>query len=85
MRNPDLCTVQLARRVAPSLESYNLDALADSFGIEIKERHRAAGDARATAQVLLRLLDDLEIGGVRTLREARNFNSPAQMAKVSVF
>jgi DNA polymerase III epsilon subunit family exonuclease len=76
MRNPDLCTVQLARRVTPALEGHNLDALADHFGIEIKERHRAAGDARATAQVLLRLLDELEIGGVRTLHEARNFNSP---------
>jgi DNA polymerase-3 subunit epsilon len=84
MRNPDLCTVQLARRVAPSLKSYNLDALADHFGIEIKERHRAAGDARATAQVLLRLLDDLEIGGVRTLHEARSFNSAARTANLSV-
>jgi DNA polymerase-3 subunit alpha (Gram-positive type) len=85
MRNPDLCTVQLARRVAPALERHNLDALVDHFGIEIKERHRAAGDARATAQVLLRLLDDLEIGGVRTLREARNFNSPAQIANLGVY
>jgi DNA polymerase-3 subunit epsilon len=84
MRNPDLCTVQLARRVTPALEGHNLDALADHFGIEIKERHRAAGDARATAQVLLRLLDELEIGGVRTLHEARNFNSPAQVARVLV-
>ncbi len=73
MGNADLCTVNLARRVAPNLESHNLDALADHFGIEIKARHRAAGDARATARVLLCLLDELEIGGARTLREARNF------------
>jgi DNA polymerase III epsilon subunit family exonuclease len=85
MRNPDLCTVQLARRVAPALESYNLDALADHFGIEITERHRAAGDARATAHVLLRLLDDLEIGGVRTLHEVRNFNSSPRTARMSAF
>jgi DNA polymerase III epsilon subunit family exonuclease len=84
MRNQDLCTVQLARRVAPSLKSYNLDALADHFGIEIKQRHRAAGDARATAEILLRLLDDLEIEGVRTLPEARNFNSPARAGNLIV-
>lgn len=84
MRNPDLCTVQLARRVAPALEGHNLDALADHFGIEIKQRHRAAGDARATAQVLLRLLDELEIRGVQTLHEARNFNSSSQIASVLV-
>ena len=75
MRNADLCTVEMARRVAPTLEGHNLDALAEHFGIEITERHRAAGDARATAKVLLRLLDELEIGGVRTLREARDFNA----------
>jgi DNA polymerase III epsilon subunit family exonuclease len=84
MRNPDLCTVELARRAVPSLESHNLDALADHFGIEIKERHRAAGDARATAQVLLRLLDELEIRGVQTLSEARTFNVAAPVGNLSV-
>lgn len=75
MGNADLCTVNLARRVAPYLESHNLDSLSDHFGIEIKARHRAAGDAQATAKVLLRLLDELEIGGALTLRAARNFKS----------
>lgn len=84
MSNPDLCTVELARRVAPSLENRNLDSLADHFGIEIKERHRAAGDARATAQVLLRLLDELDIRGVRTLREARAFDSSAAVQRGEV-
>lgn len=81
MSNPDLCTVELARRVTPSLENRNLDSLADHFGIEIKERHRAAGDARATAHVLLRLLDELDIRGVRTLREARAFDSSAPVQR----
>src|SRR5258707_5687438 len=40
-----------------------------------RSRHRAASDARATAQLLLRLLDQLEAQGVRTLLEARNFRS----------
>src|SRR5262249_32029425 len=35
MRNSDLCTVRLARRVAPALQNHNLDSLADHFGIEI--------------------------------------------------
>ena len=83
MGNPDLCTVQLARQVT-ALESHNLDALADHFGIEINGRHRASGDARATAHVLLRLLDELEMRGVQTLREARAFNSPAPIANLSV-
>lgn len=75
MRNAELCTVQLARRTMPDLEKHHLDALAYYFGFQITERHRAAGDARATARVLLHLIDELEIRGVRTLAEARKFRA----------
>ena len=57
-----------------------LDALAQHFGLEIAERHRAASDALATAEVFLRLLDRLESGGVRTLLEARNFHVAPELA-----
>ncbi len=73
MRNAELCTVKLARRVLRSLDSHNLDALAEYFGLEIVARHRAAGDARITAELFIRLLDQLESAGVRTLHEARRF------------
>ena len=75
MRNAELCTVKLARRIIRSLDSHNLDALAEHFGIEIVARHRAASDARATAELLLRLLDELESQGVHTLGEARGFHA----------
>ena len=52
-----LCTVRLARRVLPALRSRRLDSLAHHYDITIEDRHRAGGDARATAHVLLRLLD----------------------------
>jgi DNA polymerase III epsilon subunit family exonuclease len=55
---PRLCTVHLARRLVPRLRRRNLDALADHFGIPVHPRHRAFGDALATARVLLRLLDE---------------------------
>jgi DNA polymerase-3 subunit epsilon len=51
-----LCTVRLARRVLPHLPSRRLDALAQYYGITIPARHRAGGDAIATAHILLRLL-----------------------------
>jgi DNA polymerase III subunit epsilon len=53
-----LCTVRLARRVLPHLRSRRLDSVANYYGVEILARHRAAGDAVATAHVLLRLLDE---------------------------
>ena len=73
MRNSEICTVQLAKRVLPNLERHHLDALADHFGFQVSGRHRAAGDARATARVLLHLLDELEMRSVKTLAEARKF------------
>ncbi len=77
MRNSAICTVQLARRVLPALERHHLDAMAEHFGFEVTGRHRAAGDARATARVLLHLLDELERRGVTTLGEARKFRARA--------
>ena len=73
MRNSELCTVKLARQLVRNSAGHNLDALAEHFGFQIAQRHRAAGDARATAQVLLHLLDELEKRGVRTLVEVRSF------------
>ena len=53
-----LCTVRLARRVLPHLRSRRLDSVAYHYGVEIAARHRAGGDALATAHILLRLLAD---------------------------
>jgi DNA polymerase-3 subunit epsilon len=53
-----LCTVRLARRLLPQLRSRRLDSVALHYGIDIAARHRAGGDALATAHVLLRLLGD---------------------------
>lgn len=53
---PRLCTVRLARALLPELPSRGLDALMQHFGIECEARHRAAGDALATADLLGRLI-----------------------------
>jgi DNA polymerase III epsilon subunit family exonuclease len=75
LNNCDLCTVDLARRLVPQIESYKLDSLAAYFGFEIPRRHRAADDALATARVFLRLLNELAINGITTLSEARRFQT----------
>ncbi len=61
-----LCTVRLARRLLQHLPRRNLGAMCVHYGVTIEHRHRAAGDARATAQVLLALLQDAERQGVYT-------------------
>jgi DNA polymerase-3 subunit epsilon len=52
-----LCTVRLTRRLVPALPRRSLDQVAAYFGIRLVDRHRAAGDALATAHVLVRLLE----------------------------
>jgi DNA polymerase III epsilon subunit family exonuclease len=75
LRNAHLCTVDLARRLVPHVESHGLDSLVRYFGFEVPRRHRAADDALATARVLLRLLSDLSGHGILTLTEARSFQT----------
>jgi len=53
-----LCTVKLARRLLPHLSRRNLDALAWHYDVAIVGRHRAGGDARATARILQCMLED---------------------------
>ena len=53
---PILCTCRLARRILPRLGRYDLDHLCAHFGIANRARHRALGDAEATARALLELL-----------------------------
>jgi DNA polymerase-3 subunit epsilon len=64
---PRLCTVRMARRLLSRLRHRNLDELSRYFGIEIHARHRAYGDALATARVLLRLLDEASGRGIDDL------------------
>lgn len=46
-----MCTVQLSRKFIPGHRSYSLGKLCAELGIEIDDRHRAAGDARATVKL----------------------------------
>jgi len=54
--NHQLCTVRLAGRILPQLPSKSLGPLAQFLGVKIPERHRASGDAYATALILVKFL-----------------------------
>jgi len=68
-----LCTVRMARRLVPELKRRNLDAVTTYYGVPVEGRHRARGDAVATARVLLRLLDEARGRGLRDLTALRRF------------
>lgn len=55
-----LCTLRLARKFLIKDVKKNVGSLADYFGIKMRTRHRALDDAKATAQILINLLDIAE-------------------------
>ena len=74
---PRLCTLRLARRALPGLRRKGLDGVSRYFDVEIEARHRAAGDALATASVLLRLLELSDRRGVSRWRQMEEWLSGA--------
>lgn len=78
LAGPRLCTVRMARVLLPQLSRRTLDHVTHYFGVEIGSRHRAAGDAVATAEVLIRMLRVAEDQGITTWTELdRLLRTPA--------
>ena len=50
-----LCTIELSKKVFPDKKSYSLGKLVSSLGIDIKNRHRADGDAEATLHLFKKI------------------------------
>lgn len=53
-----LCTVRLSRKVYPKMRSYSLGRLCEARGIPIEARHRAMGDAKATAILFDQMINE---------------------------
>ena len=78
-----LCTVRLAKKIFPGFRSYGLGTLTSQLGIVIDDRHRALGDALATAKVMALLLKHdkdnfIDFSMKKTSREA---TLPANLPK----
>jgi len=79
-----LCTVRLSRKLIPGKPSYSLGNLCQSLGLEINNRHRAAGDALATVKLFELLLSiekhpgDLILKGISTGFDAEKLKSLPQ-------
>lgn len=56
-KRDQLCTVRLARKIIPGHRSYSLGNLCEELNISINGRHRALGDATATARLFDLLLE----------------------------
>lgn len=70
-----LCTVRLARVLLPRLRRHSLDHISAYLGIENPARHRAWGDALATARVLVRLVEMAQSRGLTTLHSLLEYTA----------
>lgn len=67
-----LCTVQMSRKILKDQESYSLGKLTNSLGIKLINRHRALGDAEATALLLHHIIE--KVGEEKVLELSSNNN-----------
>jgi DNA polymerase III subunit epsilon len=76
-----LCTAELARFFYPMLASYSLSSLTKYFEIVNKRPHRAMSDAEATAQILLRIINDQGSSALQEilLSERKDYLIPAHL------
>ncbi|MER3430431.1 MAG: hypothetical protein C4325_04275 [Blastocatellia bacterium] len=73
LANPSICTVQLSRRLIPEIANHKLRTVAEYFGIELVNHHRAGEDALATAQIFINLLKALHGREIYDLGSLKNF------------
>lgn len=74
------CTLKHSRKWIPEQPSYSLGKLCDSLEIPVDQRHRAIGDARATAHLFERLYPHL-LEEQKEQREAASAISLAEVAR----
>ncbi len=74
---PTLDTLALAVALDPDLPGFDLEVLADYFGVDVHGRHTALGDSLVTAGIYQRLLPCLLDAGVANLGEAQAFSRRA--------
>lgn len=72
---PVIDTLSLSRVLLPNLKNHKLDTLTKYFNIVLENHHRADNDAKATGELLLRLIDMLKEENVNNLAQCNQYCS----------
>jgi DNA polymerase-3 subunit epsilon len=74
LHRPVIDTLHVLRRLRPDLRRYSLASLAVEYVTPTKPDHRAGNDARATAELLIAVLPDLQRLGLSTAGDVVSFS-----------
>lgn len=85
-QNKKLCTVRLSKKIFPGYRSYSLGKLCDALQVKIENRHRAMGDAAATAEIFSMLLQNDTGDHITTAlkRNSKEQHLPPHISKSSL-
>lgn len=76
LSNLNVCTLQLSRKIFPSLKSKSLASVSEHLKIQNRDSHRALSDAEATAKILIKLIKKLsKEKRIKTLQQLLEFQS----------
>lgn len=71
-----LDTIPFTEKLIPGLQSYGLDRVCEELGIFRGQKHRAGGDARATLDLLILLLEKDQEKDISILNQSIQNNDP---------
>jgi DNA polymerase III subunit epsilon len=73
--NQLLCTYQLSKKLLFGKSSYSLDSICRHYGISLMNHHHALDDARACADIMLKLMDEFELSDFDSLYSKTNIKT----------
>ncbi len=78
---PHIDTLEIARQFyGDKLKRFNLKAVAKHFGVELTQHHRAEYDTRATANIFLHMLADLDKENIKTFDDLNRLDEKIKRA-----
>jgi DNA polymerase III subunit epsilon len=73
--NSLLCTYQLSKKLILGKRSYSLDSICRHYGIDLMNHHHALDDAKACADIMLKLIDEFELSDFDSLYNKTNIKA----------
>ncbi len=75
LNNPVIDTLELSRAVFSELKNHKLNTLAKHLSVNLDNHHRAVDDAKATAEIFMRILELVDIKDLSKISEINLLNA----------